>query len=163
MRIARTLITTALLALGSTASAQELKDFGFTAGWQILIDPALGNGCLIQQAFSPDSVVRLGYDAVGDRGYITVFDRNWGQIKDGESYPVTFDLDGERFEATAKGFYLGKVPGAGIFFTDRSFVDAIAQRKVMSIYGQNGKVTDIDLRGSANALKHARECQAAQG
>lgn len=150
-----------LLSLGP-ASAQELKDFGFTDGWNIMIDPQLGNGCLIQRVVSENSVVRIGYDAAGNRGYVTVFDRKWGQIRDGDSYPVTFDLDGETFEATAKGFHLGKVPGAGIFFSDRDFVHAIAKRRVMRISGQNGKVMDIDLTGSANALRHARECQAAQ-
>ncbi len=145
------------------AVAQDLRDFGFTEGWNIMIDPQLGNGCLIQKVVSKDSVVRIGYDATGNRGYVTVFDRKWGQIRSGESYPVKFDLDGQTFEATAKGFHLGNVPGAGIFFTDRNFVDAIAQRKVMTIYGQNGKVMDINLHGSANALRHARECQAQQG
>ncbi len=166
MRILRQSLIACALSLTLSAApavAQGLKDFGFTDGWNIMIDPALGNGCLIQRVVSQDSVVRIGYDAAGNRGYVTVFDRKWGQIKDGESYPVTFDLDGETFQATAKGFYLNKIPGAGIFFKDRSFVEAIAKRKVMSISGQQGKVMDIDLTGSANALKHARDCQAQQG
>lgn len=154
--------TLATMALAWPVSAQGLRDYGFTDGWNIMVDPDLGNGCLIQRIVGPDSVVRIGYDANGDRGYVSVFDKGWGQVKDGQNYPVTFDLDGEVFEATATGFHLGNVPGAGLFFTDRNFVDAIAQRRVMGISGQNGKVMDIDLTGSANALKHARECQAAQ-
>ena len=145
------------------AAAQDLRDFGFTEGWNIMVDPQMGNGCLIQRIVSENSVVRIGYDATNTRGYVTVFDRKWGQIRSGQTYPVRFDLDGQSYEATATGFQLGNVPGAGIFFTDRAFLDDIAKKRVMSIYGQNGHVMDINLHGSANALKHARDCQAQQG
>ena len=29
------------------AAAQDLRDFGFTEGWNIMVDPQMGNGCLI--------------------------------------------------------------------------------------------------------------------
>lgn len=42
------------------AAAQDLRDFGFTEGWNIMVDPQMGNGCLIQRAVSENSVVRIG-------------------------------------------------------------------------------------------------------
>ncbi|MCE8512357.1 hypothetical protein KBY24_04935 [Ruegeria pomeroyi] len=153
-----------LAAVTATAAwSQELIDKGFVHGWNLMVDPALGNGCLIQTVYEDLSVVRLGYDRTGNRGYFTVFNKNWGAIEDGGSYPITFDLDGERFEATAIGANKGKVRGATVFFTDREFVHAIAQRKVMTVYGAEGQeVMAIDLKGTSKALEYARECQKAQ-
>lgn len=152
-----------LLATCGAVQAQGLKEWGFASGWHIMVDPALGNGCLIQTAYDNDTFIRIGLDATQKKGYVTVFDPKWGDIEDGASYPVTFDLDGEKFESVAKGFHLNKIPGAGIFFDDRNFIYAIAQKQVMTIYGQSGKILAIELGGSAVALEGARKCQAEQG
>ncbi|NOD65217.1 MULTISPECIES: hypothetical protein [unclassified Ruegeria] len=157
---------TRLLALtfatftATAALSQELVDKGFVEGWNIMMDPALGNGCLIQTVYQDLSVVRLGYDALGNRGYFAVYNKAWGDIKQGESYPIRFDLDGKSHDATAIGFNERDVPGATVFFTDRSFVDAIAQNKTMTVYNPAGEVVmAIDLKGTAKALDYARDCQ----
>ncbi|NOD32956.1 MULTISPECIES: hypothetical protein [unclassified Ruegeria] len=157
---------TRLLALtfatftATTALSQELVDKGFVEGWNIMMDPALGNGCLIQTVYQDLSVVRLGYDALGNRGYFAVYNKAWGDIKQGESYPIRFDLDGKSYDATAIGFNERDVPGATVFFTDRSFVNAIAQNKTMTVYNPAGEVVmAIDLKGTAKALDYARDCQ----
>lgn len=155
-------VVSLLLAAGA-ASAQALIDKGFVAGWHVMVDPSFGNGCLIQTTYQDLSVVRIGYDATANRGYFVVFNKAWGNIKKGQTYPIRFDLDGERFDETATGFYLDKIPGAGVFFKDREFIHAIAQRRHMIVYGQDGReVMAIDLKGSAKALDYARQCQDAQ-
>jgi len=162
MKILAVLATTAALSLGAvSAMAQGLIDKGFVAGWNVMVDPEMGNGCLIQTVFEDYSVVRIGYDAQNDRGYFVVFNKAWRDIKKGEVYDITFDLDGEKFDAKATGFVLNRVPGAGVFFDDRAFVDAIAQRNVLTVYNQTGEeVMAIDLKGSAKAIEYARKCQA---
>lgn len=146
------------------AAAQELIDKGFVHGWNLMVDPSFGNGCLIQTVYEDLSVVRLGFDAEAKRGYFTVFNKAWGQIEQGRQYDVRFELDGKSFDAVATGFRAGKVPGAIVFFTDRDFVFAIAQKKTMTVYGQTGqKVMAIDLSGTAKALEYARKCQDEMG
>ena len=165
MKRIATISAAALMALSAGAvSAQELVDKGVVSGWNLMVDPAMGNGCLIQTVYEDFSVVRIGYDAKNNRGYFVVFNKAWGEIKPGEQYNITFDLDGKRFDAVATGFILNKVPGAGVFFNDREFVHAIAQKKVLTVYGHEGnKVMAIDLKGSAKALDYARECQKSMG
>ncbi len=165
MKIIPALTIAAALCLGAVgASAQALIDKGFVAGWNVMVDPAMGNGCLIQTVYEDYSVVRLGYDAQNNRGYFVVFNKAWGDIKKGQTYDITFDLDGQKFDAKATGFMLNRVPGAGVFFDDRAFIQAIAQRKVMTVYGQSGQeVMAIDLKGSAKAIEYARKCQAKTG
>ncbi|TMV06800.1 hypothetical protein FGK63_11790 [Ruegeria sediminis] len=159
------LLAFAFAAISATSAwSQELIDKGFVEGWNIMMDPSLGNGCLIQTVYQDLSVVRLGYDALDDRGYFTVFNKAWGDIEPGKTYPIRFDLDGKSFDATATGFRQDRVPGATVFFSDRSFVNAIAQNRTMTVYNPAGDpVMAIDLKGTAKALDYARDCQKRQG
>ena len=155
------LLAFAFTAFTATAAlSQELIDKGFVEGWNIMMDPALGNGCLIQTVYQDLSVVRIGYDALDDRGYFAVFNKAWGDIKQGESYPIRFDLDGKSHDATAIGFNQRDVPGATVFFTDPAFLTALAQNKTLTVYNPEGQtVMAIDLNGTAKALDYARDCQ----
>lgn len=163
-KLAALALTAALLMNAASVSAQALIDKGFVHGWNLLVDPSFGNGCLIQNVYQDLSVVRLGYDATQNRGYFVIFNKAWGNIEEEKKYNITFDLDGEKFDAVATGFYLDKVPGAGVFFKDRNFVHAIAQKKVLTVYNEAGEqVMAIDLTGSAKALEYARRCQEEQG
>ena len=147
----------------TAALSQDLVDKGFVEGWNIMMDPALGNGCLIQTVYQDLSVVRLGYDALDNRGYFAVYNKAWGDIKQGESYPIRFELDGKSYDATAIGFNERDAPGATVFFTDLNFVAAIAQNKTMTVYNPAGEVVmAIDLKGTAKALDYARECQSGE-
>ncbi|MEY8838654.1 hypothetical protein AB9K41_06455, partial [Cribrihabitans sp. XS_ASV171] len=149
------LFLSALLFAASAAQAQ-LIDKGFVNGWNIMQDPTLGNGCLIQTVYEDSSLVRIGYDGEGKRGYFTVFNKSWGEIEPGREYPVTFALDDRSYDATAIGFNQNGVPGGTVFFTDRSFVDSIAKARTLSIRNPQGRhVMDIDLSGSAKALDYA--------
>ena len=52
----------ALLATGVAVQAQELQGFDQVAGWDVLVDPTLDNGCLINAEFEDGSDVRIGFD-----------------------------------------------------------------------------------------------------
>ncbi|MGR3616244.1 MAG: hypothetical protein ACU0BB_09395 [Paracoccaceae bacterium] len=165
MKTGTTILTVCAIALGAAgASAQELIDKGIFHGWNLLVDPSFGNGCLIQSAVGDESLVRLGYDALNEQGYFSVFNKAWGDIKKGETYPIKFDLDGEAFDAVVTGVQAGHAKGGIVFFKDREFVHAIAQKKIMTVYGQTGQqVMAIDLAGTSRALDYARDCQDEQG
>ena len=158
------LLAVALGFSGLPALSQGLIDKGFVSGWNVMVDPNFGNGCLIQTVYQDLSVVRIGYDNRQKRSYFVVFNKAWGDIKEGQTYPITFDLDGKKFNATAHGFRLDRVPGAGVFFDDPNFVNSIAQKKGMKVYNPAGElVMAVDLTGSSKAIDYARKCQAQQG
>lgn len=162
--LAALILATALTLTSGTARAQGLIDKGFVHGWNLMVDPSFGNGCLIQRYDTDDAVVRLGFDATQRRGYFVVFNPAWGDLKTGQTFDITFDLDGEIFKGVATGFHLNKVPGAGVFFQDRDFVYALAKKKVMTLYDTAGAtVMTIDLAGSDKAIEYARACQKDQG
>ncbi|MDT8857717.1 hypothetical protein RNZ50_22255 [Paracoccaceae bacterium Fryx2] len=152
-----------LSALATPVLAQGLVAWDTTAGWDVLIDPSLGNGCLIQSEFTDGSVVRIGFDLTEGMGYVTAFNEAWGAIEEGKTYPVSFTLDSEEYEAEAKGIYLEGVPGADIYFDNEEFLFDIAARQTMVLSHDGAEVMSIDLTGSAAALTDAIACQEAQG
>lgn len=81
-----------------------------------MIDPTMGNGCLIQAAYQDGSVVRIGFDRNEGMGYIIAFNYAWGDIEEGAHYDIKFDLDGDVFTGVATGIYLKDVPDADIYF-----------------------------------------------
>lgn len=149
--------------LAPTAQAQELVYWDEAGGWDILVDPSLGNGCLIQAEFTNGVLVRIGFDRIEGGGYVTAFHENWGDIAEGEIYDVSFDLDGQEYHGIARGMYLDGVPGADILFDNPDFLFDIAARQTMTLYNEYGEVMAIDLTGTMVALDATIACQEQQG
>ncbi len=147
----------------TTAMAQELMSWGQSGVWSILVDPTLGNGCLIQTDFVDGSTVRIGFDGNTGNGYVAAFNLAWGGIDPGKLYDIAFLLDDEQFDGEATGIYLGDVPGAFIEFENPDFLGAIAQRQTMTLFNDDGEVMSIDLTGTFNGLSGALDCQEQQG
>ncbi len=145
------------------AAAQELEYWGGSDYWDVMVDPSLGDGCLIQSEFTDGSVVRVGFDRLEGTGYVTVFNMNWGDIVEGEWYPVWFELDSQEYEAEAVGMYLVGVPGVDIPFDNPDFLFDIAAKYTMTLFNEYGEVMAIDLTGSYRALEAALECQDEMG
>jgi len=156
-------LTLVLTLCAGPTMAQDLIHWGSSDYWDVLIDPTLGNGCLIQSEFTDGSVVRIGFDRTNGMGYLTAFNTNWGDIEEGAMYPISFTLDGEQFDGEAKGMYLNDIPGADIEFDNTDFFMSIAKRQTMTLYTDAGEVMSIDLTGSALALEAALQCQDEQG
>lgn len=162
----RTLLALSAAAIVSStgwAQAQELEHWGSSDYWDVMVDPSLGNGCLSQSEFSDGSVVRIGFDRNEGGGYVTAFNMNWGDIVEGEWYPVLFALDGQDYDAEARGMYLNGVPGADIPFDSPDFLFDLAAKYTMTLYTEGGEVMAIDLTGSYKALEAAMECQDEMG
>jgi hypothetical protein len=157
------LVLAALLAGAGAVPAQTLDYWGEAGGWDVLIDPSLGNGCLIQAEYDNGVTVRIGFDMVQEMGYVTAFNEAWGDIVEGQSYPVAFDLDGEQYEGEAVGLYLNGVPGADILFDSTDFLWDIAAKQTMTLYNENGEVMTIDLTGTMVGLDAALQCQGENG
>lgn len=162
--IAKLMTAAALVFVAGVASAQDLQHWGSSDYWDVMIDPSLGNGCLIQGSFADGSLVRIGLDKVAGGGYVTVFNTAWGDIENGATYPVSFDLDGDAYNGEAKGLYLNDVPGADIAFDNVDFFMSIAKHQTMTMFNKDGgEVLKIDLTGTMAGLDAVLKCQDEQG
>lgn len=162
-RLTAVLAATLVTATATAALAQTLEPWGQAGGWDILVDPSLGNGCLIQAEFQDGSVVRIGFDRTRGNGYITAFNSNWGEIEAGAEYDISYDLDGQEYTGTATGIYLNGVPGADLYFDNVDLLVDIAAKYTMTLYHEDAEVMAIDLAGSSAALHEAIACQDEMG
>jgi len=151
-------ICCAFLGMGG-AQAQSLEYWGEAGGWDVMIDPSLGDGCLIQAEYQDGSLVRIGFDRNVGEGYVTAFNEYWGDIEEGGVYDITFALDGEVYEGTATGIYLEGVPGADIYFSNPDFLFDLALKYTMELSNEYGPVMTIDLEGSYVGLEAVIACQ----
>ncbi len=150
--------------LASASFAQGLDFWGTAGGWDILVDPSLGYGCLIQAEYEDDITVRIGLDRNEGNGYVTVFNYNWGYLDEGAVYPVFIELDGEDYRGEAYGIYLNDVPGADIIFDNPDFLWDIAAKYTMTVYNSDGEyVMAIDLGGTMVGLDGVLDCQDEMG
>jgi hypothetical protein len=156
-------LSLAVICASGAVQAQSLEPWGESDYWAVMIDPTLGNGCLIQSYFSDGSVVRIGLDRRDNTGYVTAFNDAWGDIEEGTVYPISFSLDGESFEGEARGMYLEGMPGADIVFDNVDFFMSIAERQTMTMYHDGAEVMSIDLTGTMRGLEAVLECQDEQG
>lgn len=142
------------------AFAQDLERWGTGGGWDILIDKTLDHGCFIQGEYDNGSVIRIGIDKSKGEGYVSAFNTEWGDIEEGKVYPVTFDLDGEKYEGEAKGLYLNGVPGADISFDNEEFFVDMMRKKTMTFFNEDGdEIMAISLEGTSTGLEGVLECQ----
>ena len=160
----------AVIAIGAlcamaplSASAQDLEAWGEAGGWDVMIDPTVGNGCLIQSEFEDGSEVRIGFDRTADTGYVLAFNEAWGDIEEGTTYPIHFDLDGVQYDGEATGMWLDDQPGVDISFDSMDFLMDLAQKSTMNLYSNADLVMSIDLSGSYQGLEAAIQCQDENG
>jgi len=87
----RHLVALAAVA-GPAAAAEELVSWGTSGEWTILVDPAVGNGCLMQKQFEDGTLVQFG--TVPDRkgGFVAVYNPDWTGIEDGVTGTVKFEF-----------------------------------------------------------------------
>lgn len=161
VKLAGAVAISALFA--SVALAQDLVPYGEAGGYDVVIDPTLGNGCFLTSEFEDGSTVRIGFDRAAEKGYVATFNEAWGDIVDGQEYPVTFMLDDQQYDGTATGIYLSEVPGALIYFDSMDFLNDLASRSTLSLSSNGEEVMVIDLTGTDEAIGMTITCQEEQG
>ena len=152
----------ALCVLTTPVHAQDLVTYGTVGVWDILVDPTIGNGCLINTVFEDGSDVRIGFDPEGGAGYLLATNDNWGDIVEGQVYPIAMDVDGQVYNGEGVGIYIDDMPGVDIAFDNVDFLMDVAARQTLTLSNDSGPVMSIDLTDTAPALSEAIDCQEAQ-
>ncbi|NEX47982.1 hypothetical protein [Pseudotabrizicola algicola] len=157
------LASVALLCAASPAVTQTLMTYDSVGVWDILVDPTIGNGCLINAVFEDGSDVRIGFAPDTGNGYLLAMNEAWGDIEEGTMYPISMDVDGSVYNGEGKGIYIDGMPGVDIEFDSADFLLDVATKQTLTLSSEAGEVMSIDLTDTMAALDAAIACQEAQG
>lgn len=156
----------ALATLSATAAgAQSFETYGTEGDWQIVVNDAMGPGCLAIRKFrNPTSQVQLGIDATRPEksGYIAIYVEDAAGIEADEEIPASFDVDGQVFEGTFTGQQTRGFGGAFVPVNNAEFIYDLANKETLTIsYGEGNRVI-VGLDGTDAAFAALRSCQEAQ-
>ena len=142
--------------------AQELTKWSDSGNWEILVDPAVGNGCLMQSYLADDTLVRIGAVPSREGGFIAVMNKAWQDIEEGATAVLNFDFDGDLFAGDAEAIIEGEMRGGYAFFNNPEFVQGISKWKTLVVSGAGDREVTIDLTGTMVAVNATLDCQKKQ-
>lgn len=150
------------VSVGTPALAKDVLTWGEAGGWAILVDPAAGNGCMMEKHFENGTLVHIG--AVPNRrgGFFAAYNPEWTDIEDGAIGTVKFDFPDVRFSGEVVGVAKDGLFGGYAFFDNPNVPMEFAARNKMTIFGQSGRVVELKLTGTMKAIKAVKACQAEQ-
>ncbi|MFC3181901.1 hypothetical protein [Cypionkella sinensis] len=148
--------------MSTAAVAQDLVPYSEAGGWDVQVDPTMGNGCLLSSDFEDGSHVRIGFDRTAGNGYVIAANTAWGDITDGTDYPISFMLDDQKYDGNAKGLHLDDLPGVLVTFDSVDFLTDLAAKNTMTLQNEGADVMSIDLSGSDEAINETIACQEEQ-
>jgi len=148
--------------VGVSASASELTSWEEIGTWEVLVDPAVGNGCLAQRVFDDGTLVQIGAEPARNGGFFAAYNAEWSDIKDGATGIVNFDFGDARFAGDVVGRINQNLPGGYAFFDNPNFVTEFGKRQSVKVTGESGRLVEIDLTGSKRAIEAVLACQKEQ-
>lgn len=157
-----TTIAVILMAAEAVTAAEEIKTWGESGDWSILVDPTVGNGCLAQRIFDDGTQVQIGAEPSRDGGFFAAYNAGWTNIEEGETGIVSFDFGDARFAGDVVGRLWDGLPGGYAFFDNPNFVTEFGKRNSVKISGEKGRLVEIDLSGTKRAIDAVLACQKEQ-
>ena len=156
-------IISILMLSASAAYASDLESWGEASGWNILVDPATGNGCLMEKTLEDNTLVQIGAMPNRQGGFLGVYNSAWDDIEDGAQGVIRMDFGDALFEGVVEGKVFNGIPGGFAFFDNPNFVDEFAKRTRLIVTGKkSGHRVEIDLTGTTRGLAAVRACQKEQ-
>lgn len=152
----------AAVPTGATEVAEAEVEWDVAGQWRILVNAAVGNGCLMERTYDDGTLVRIGVVPNRHGGFIAAYNADWVEIQEGAEAEIRIDFEESLFGGNAVGDFRDGVPGAYAFFDNPKFIDEFARRTQVGIYRKDEAGFVIDLAGSAAAIKAVRACQAEQ-
>lgn len=145
----------------ATAPA-SFEKWGDAGAWEVLVDRAKANGCLIQKLYPDGTLVRLGQLPAENGSYFAALNRDWTHIDETMSDQFYFDFGDELFAGEVVGMIEGDWHGGYAFFNNSEFLDEIGEKSEITIEGSRRVPLSVSLKGSQQAIAELGRCQSAQ-
>lgn len=147
------------VVLAGSVNAQELASHGTSGDWAVLVNPANGNGCLMERQLDSGTLVQIGYAPDKNGAFFAAYNAEWTTIEVGATGQVLLDFGDSRFQGEVVGATYKDLPGGYAFFNNPEFASEFGRRFDVTIVGESGATEVVDLSGSKVALEAVRACQ----
>ena len=147
---------------GPVVAGGDFVKWGESGTWEILVDPATGNGCLMQKRFKDGTLVQYGTLPERDGGFFALYNSDWTDIPDGATGKVTFEFPEIRFVGEALGIARDGRFGGYAFFDNPNVTREFARNNDMTITGELGRVVEVNLKDTMKGVRAVKACQEEQ-
>jgi hypothetical protein len=145
--------------LPATAASDAIR-WGKVSGWDILIDPSLGNGCFIFTIYDNGTALRLGFSPDDGEAYLMVGNQKWSSIEHGKDYDIEIRMDRDvPWEATATGVDFDGVPLLLAYTDEPNFLVDFMKKNTLDVRYNGKSIATLSLRGTFAAIGEMLKCQ----
>lgn len=150
-------------SFSDTADQASLEKWGDAGEWEVFVDQAKNDGCLIQKLYPDGTLVRLGRLPAENGSYFAALNQDWTQIDESMSEQFYFDFGGDDlFSGEVVGMIEGDWRGGYAFFNNPEFIDDIGAKSEIKIEGSRRVPLSVSLKGTQHAIAELRRCQSEQ-
>jgi len=149
-------------SFSESTAPTSLEKWGDVGEWEVLVDRAKNDGCLIQKTFPDGTLVRLGQLPAEDGSYFAALNQDWTHIDESMSDKFYFDFGDELFAGDVVGMIEGDWHGGYAFFNNPEFINDIGAKSEITIEGSRRVPLNVSLKGTQNAIAELGRCQSEQ-
>lgn len=134
------------------------------AGWQVYMDPSMGNACYVTTLYEEGTVLRLGFNFTSPQAmiYLGLGNPKWASLEAGKDYPVEIQFDRNPvWSATATASQIGGVNFINVSTTDTNFAEEFRRKHGLKATFEGKQIAALRLGGSSAAISEMLSCQEA--
>jgi hypothetical protein len=156
-----------ILSMGAFAAPAFSRNDGAPAyaevgGWQVRVDPGMGNGCFVSQYAADGTGIRLGIDPERHTLYLMVGNPAWTSLEEGKVYRLRFVFDQTwTYDSDLEADPLGDWVVLGRSGLGTDFVTDFVESTGLRIDYRGMPIAHLSLRNARAALTEMTRCQQA--
>ena len=154
-----------ILSMGAFAAPAFSRNDGMPAyaqvgGWQVRVDPAVGNGCFASQYSADGTGIRLGIDPERHNLYLILGNPAWTSLEEGKTYRLRFVFDqAKAYDGDLEAGPLGDWVVLGRSGLGTDFVTDFVESAGVRIDYRGAPIAHLSLRNARAALTEMTKCQ----
>jgi hypothetical protein len=154
-----------ILSMGAFAAPAFSRNDGMPAyaqvgGWQVRVDPAVGNGCFASQYSADGTGIRLGIDPERHNLYLILGNPAWTSLEEGKTYRLRFVFDqAKAYDSDLEAGPLGDWVVLGRSGLGTDFVTDFVESAGVRIDYRGAPIAHLSLRNARAALTEMTKCQ----
>lgn len=137
--------------------------WGQAGDWAILVDRDAGSGCFMEKLFKESVKIRFGFLPEQDGGFFSALSSQWEDVEPGSTGVIKFIAGEAKFAGEVEMIEEDGWNGGSAFFNNPDFAVEMARQLSVTVIGPRGRSFEVDLAGSARAIREMERCQAEQG